>query len=72
MTKGTVSPETVAIHGTANLIYTVPFVIYGTFRYLFLLHRRARGGDPAATLLQDYHLLGTFSAWFVTVMVLLR
>ena len=68
----TVSPETVAIHGTANLIYTVPFVIYGTFRYLFLLHRRARGGDPAATLLQDYHLLGTFSAWFVTVMVLLR
>jgi 4-hydroxybenzoate polyprenyltransferase len=67
----TVSAETVAMHGTANLIYTVPFVIYGIFRYLFLLHRRGSGGDPAVALLQDAHLLGAFSCWFVTVMVLL-
>jgi len=67
----TVSAETVAMHGTANLIYTVPFVIYGIFRYLFLLHRRGGGGDPSAALLQDAHLLGAFACWFVTVMVLL-
>jgi 4-hydroxybenzoate polyprenyltransferase len=67
----TVSVETVAMHGTANLIYTVPFVIYGVFRYLFLLHRRAGGGDPAAALLQDAHLLGAFACWFVAVVALL-
>ncbi|MBL0167783.1 MAG: decaprenyl-phosphate phosphoribosyltransferase [Propionivibrio sp.] len=67
----TVSADTVAMHGTANLIYTVPFVIYGIFRYLFLLHRRGGGGDPATALLQDVHLLGAFACWFVTVMVLL-
>lgn len=67
----TVAPETVAMHGTTNLIYTLPFVIYGVFRYLFLLHRRGGGGDPAAALLQDTHLLGAFGAWFVTVITLL-
>jgi 4-hydroxybenzoate polyprenyltransferase len=67
----TVSAETVATHGTVNLIYSVPFVIYGIFRYLFLLHRRGGGGDPAAALLQDTHLLGAFGGWFVTVIALL-
>lgn len=68
----TVSAETVAIHGTTNLIYTVPFVIYGIFRYLFLLHRRTGGGDPAATLLRDGHLLGAFVAWCTAVVSLLN
>lgn len=67
----TVSAETVAMHGTANLIYSVPFVIYGIFRYLFLLHRRGGGGDPAAALLQDVHLLGAFAGWSLTVIALL-
>lgn len=67
----TVSAETVTMHGTVNLIYTVPFVIFGIFRYLFLLHRRGGGGDPAAALLKDAHLLGAFACWLVTVMVLL-
>jgi 4-hydroxybenzoate polyprenyltransferase len=44
----TVSADTVAMHGTGNLIFTVPFVIYGVFRYLYLLHRRGGGGDPSA------------------------
>lgn len=67
----TVSVETVSMHGTTNLIYTVPFVIYGIFRYLYLLHRRGGGGDPAAALLQDRHLLGAFGGWFAAVLVLL-
>jgi len=65
----TVSAETLAMHGTSSLIATVPFVIYGIFRYLFLLHRRGGGGDPAAALLKDAHLLGAFVGWFVTVIV---
>jgi len=67
----TVSAETVTMHGTTHLIYTVPFVIYGMFRYLFLLHRRGGGGDPASALLQDVHLLGAFGGWLLTVVVLL-
>ena len=67
----TVSDETIAMHGTTNLIYTVPFVVYGMFRYLFLLHRRSGGGDPAAALLGDGHLLAAFSAWLLAVVTLL-
>lgn len=67
----TVSAETLLMHGTANLIYTVPFVIYGIFRYLYLLHRRGGGGDPASALLQDPHLLGAFGGWVAAVIALL-
>ncbi|MBD2859386.1 decaprenyl-phosphate phosphoribosyltransferase [Spongiibacter sp. KMU-158] len=67
----TVSPQTVALHGTGNLVYTLPFVAYGIFRYLFLLHQKARGSDTAKDLLSDKHLLLTCAAWLVcTVMVL--
>ena len=68
----TVSPETVALHGTTALIYTVPFVLYGMFRYLFLLHRRGGGGDPAQQLLSDPHLLVSLAGWLALVIVLLR
>ncbi len=67
----TVSPETVALHGTTNLIYTVPFVIYGMFRYLFLLHRRGGGGDPAQQLLGDPHLLAALTGWLLLVLAIL-
>jgi 4-hydroxybenzoate polyprenyltransferase len=59
----TVAPQTVAIHGGNRLIYTLPFVVYGIFRYLFLLHGRARGNDTAKDLLQDRHLLLTVIGW---------
>jgi len=68
----TVSPETLALHGTTNLIYTVPFVLYGMFRYLFLLHRRGGGGDPAQELMRDPHLLVAVAGWLLLVLLLLR
>ena len=67
-----VSADTVAVHGTAGLIYTVPFVVYGMFRYLFLLHRHGRGGDPASALLHDRHLLVSVLGWLVAVIALLQ
>ncbi len=67
----TVSAETQAMHGTSQLIYSVPAVVYGIFRYLFLLHRRGGGGDPAAVLLRDAHLLAAFGGWLLTVIVVL-
>ena len=67
----TVNPETIVLHGTPWLIATVPFVLYGLLRYLFLLHRRGGGGDPARELLTDPHLLAAFSGWLILVTALL-
>jgi 4-hydroxybenzoate polyprenyltransferase len=67
----TVNPATVALHGTDRLILTLPFVLYGMFRYLFLLHRRGAGSDPAGDLLQDFHLIGAVAGWVVVTAWLL-
>ncbi|MFA7291369.1 MAG: decaprenyl-phosphate phosphoribosyltransferase [Rhodocyclaceae bacterium] len=67
----TVSPETVLMHGTDRLVATVPFVVYGMFRYLFLLHRRSGGGDPAAQLLTDRHLVVACCGWLGTTLLIL-
>lgn len=67
----TVSPETVARYGTYSLIYTVPFVVYGMFRYIFLLNRRGKGDDTARDLYSDPHLLLTIVAWAAVTLVVL-
>lgn len=67
----TVAADTAALHGTGRLFATVPFVVYGMFRYLFLLHRRDGGGDPAAELLSDRHLLLAVAGWLATVLLVL-
>lgn len=59
----TVAGTTVQIHGTNRLIYTLPFVIYGIFRYLYLTQRHAKGTDTARDLLSDRHLLVTAVMW---------
>jgi 4-hydroxybenzoate polyprenyltransferase len=53
----TVSPETFERHHTDRLIYTVPIVTYGVFRYLFLVYRKSEGGDPARLLFRDAPLI---------------
>lgn len=69
----TVSPETISKHHTNHLIITVPLVIYGIFRYLFLLHKRDGGQDTAQDVLFDPHMLATGVIWFiVTLMVLIH
>ena len=59
----TISEETVRKFGTHDLIYTVPFVLYGIFRYLYLVHERTEGEDPAKTILTDTPLLLTVVLW---------
>jgi len=66
-----ISPETVARFGTSNLVFTLPFVLYGVFRYLYLIHQRNEGGNPTAALLKDYPLLINGVLWFVTVLVII-
>jgi 4-hydroxybenzoate polyprenyltransferase len=67
----TVSPETIALHGTRWLIASVPFVLYGLMRYLYLLHRHGGGGDPAREVLTDPHLLAALAGWALLVVGLL-
>lgn len=59
----TVNAMTVANFGTTNLIYTVPFILYGVFRYLFLIHNRKKGGDPAKVLLNDAPMVLNIVVW---------
>jgi 4-hydroxybenzoate polyprenyltransferase len=60
----TTSWRTVSVHGTANLVYTVPFVVYGIFRYQLLIFRGG-GGDPTELVLGDFPLLVTIVLWLV-------
>lgn len=53
----TVASDTVAHVGSDGLKYTVPFVLYGIFRYMFLVHRKGEGGSPERVLLTDVPLL---------------
>jgi 4-hydroxybenzoate polyprenyltransferase len=59
----TMSAETLAIHHTDKLIYTVPFVLYGLFRYLHLTFSSDAGEDPARDLVRDPHMLVTVLGW---------
>jgi 4-hydroxybenzoate polyprenyltransferase len=52
----TCSPDVVHRLGTDKLYLTLPFVIYGLFRYLYLVHYQEGGGDPTKTLLKDWPL----------------
>lgn len=67
----TVSPETIERHGTPNLIYTVPLVIYGVFRYVYLLHREGKGNDTAIDLYSDRHMAVAVLAWFGLTMIII-
>lgn len=58
----TVSPETVSHVGSDRLKFTVPCVLYGVFRYLFLVHKRGQGGAPEKVLLGDLPIQLTVAA----------
>jgi 4-hydroxybenzoate polyprenyltransferase len=59
----TLSPETVSKFNTHGLSLTIPFVLYGIFRYLYLVHRHDLGGSPERLLVEDRPLLIAVAAW---------
>ena len=67
----TMSAETVAKFGTRLLPLTLPFVLYGIFRYLYLLYRRQLGGNPSDLFLSDRALLLNTLLWIVVVALIL-
>ena len=67
----TMAPDTHARLGTARLPLTIPFVLYGIFRYLYLLYRHDLGGNPSEHFLTDRALLVDVALWGATVVVVL-
>ncbi|MFQ5767020.1 MAG: decaprenyl-phosphate phosphoribosyltransferase [Acidobacteriota bacterium] len=67
----TMSPQVVSKLNTDLLPLTIPFVLYGIFRYLFLIHHRHQGGSPTRTLFTDIPLLADVGLWAVSVIIIL-
>jgi 4-hydroxybenzoate polyprenyltransferase len=67
----TMSPETVAKFHTHWLPATLPFVLYGIFRYLYLLYQRRLGGNPSELLLSDRALLINTVCWICAVLLII-
>jgi 4-hydroxybenzoate polyprenyltransferase len=67
----TISEQTIRKMDTANLVYTIPFVIFGIFRYLYLVYVRREGGSPTRLLVQDKPLLVGILLWIVAVVWIL-
>ena len=67
----TMSTETVAKFHTRLLPLTLPFVLYGIFRYLYLLYRRQLGGNPSELFLTDRALLLNTLLWMLTIILII-
>ncbi len=66
----TLWPDTVAKFGSHKLGFTIPFVVFGLFRYLDLVYRREEGGRPEQLLLTDPPLLINLALYGATVLAL--
>jgi hypothetical protein len=64
------SPETIAKFGTGQLVLTIPFPIYGIFRYLYLVHQRG-SGSPSELLLTDRPLVACIALWGLAVVAII-
>ncbi len=67
----TMAPETIQKFGTPYMILTIPFVIYGIFRYLYLVHHKEKGGNPTTILVTDTPILMDILLWaLVSVLII--
>ncbi len=67
----TISPETLAKYHGRPLYLTIPFVLYGIFRYLYLLYAEHKGGNPSEHLLRDRATLVNVVLWCCAVLAIL-
>jgi 4-hydroxybenzoate polyprenyltransferase len=64
----TMAPETVQKYRTERLAWTIPFVLYGIFRYLYLVHQKEKGGSPTDILVTDLPLLLNVFLWALALL----
>ena len=67
----TVAERTVGIFGTENLIFTTVFVIFGIFRYLYVIKRHETDDNPTRLLLHDAPILFNVLAWFLSCVLVI-
>jgi len=67
----TMWPDTIVKFDTERLPYTIPFVFYGIFRYLYLVHHKKGGGHVGRTLLTDLPLLIDIFLWGVSILLVI-
>ena len=68
----TLDPQTIALHHTDKLIYTLPFVLFGLFRYLLILHSHNKGENPSVDVFTDSQILLSGVAYASTAIWLLN
>ena len=65
----TIDSGTILKFDTDKLYYSVPLVIFGLFRYMYILFKKDRGGDPADIVSKDRYIIATVVIWIV-IMIL--
>jgi 4-hydroxybenzoate polyprenyltransferase len=66
----TTAEETRQKFQTGRLAWTIPFVLYGIFRYLYLVHQKEKGGSPTDVLLTDRPLLAAVALWALSIVLI--
>jgi len=67
----TMWPSVVDKFQTRHLAWTIPFVCYGIFRYLYLVHQKGEGGDPTRLFLKDKPLFINVLLWLLSIIAIL-
>ena len=67
----TVAERTITIFGTENLIFTTVFVLFGIFRYIFLMRTKKVDDNPMHLLLSDVPLVVNIALWFCTCVIII-
>ena len=65
----TMSKDTIEKLGTSKLIYTIPFVLYGIFRYLYLVHQKEDGGSPTEIMFTDKPMIINICLWIISSII---
>ncbi len=67
----TVDERTMNVFGSDHLLYTIPFVIFGIFRYLYLIHQKGEGGNPDRIIISDRPFLINLILWMAAVAIII-
>lgn len=67
----TVSQRTITVFRTENLIYTTPFVVFGIFRYMYLVYIGKKGENTSELLVSDLPMIVNIALYITTVVIII-